>query len=550
MPDGTIIRNVPEGTTQSQLLARYKKAQNPQIAQSNEKSALGAAIIGAGRGASFGLSDRLHATIEGGAKNLANTAGNMLNLDYATDQDFGDFYSEALAKNQQGAQEYRDANPAAFIGGELAGALGTGVAGGITKTGQAIGGSIGRGLLPNAAGGIGKAANATTKAAQAAGVGAASSAVYGGATAPEGEVVDNARDAAVYGAAFGAASPAVANLLNKTFQSTSDAVRSVGRDLYILSKRGDLKGIKPTSDAMQGLARRAYKAAADAGGELTESFNKKFIKAADDIMPQTQAGKLLAGDDAVSQITSRVKDNLSGRRFSLAEAQEIDEFLGDAIDGFVQPTGKLNKQGKKLLDLQTSFRNLIDDVSPDDLAGGKQGFEAWKEGRKLWSATSKLRDIEKIITRAELMDQPATGIKSGFRTLLSNPKRLRGFTDAEQKLIRKAAETGAVSDAIRVMGSRLIPIVTLGSGAGPGAFLGAQVGSTLSRKGGEALQMRRAGKIAKEIMQNALINTPQTTQMNMPAALMSGAVPARISNAPRQSVPVSSENFRQLQTQE
>lgn len=265
-------------------------------------------------------------------------------------------------------------------------------------------------------------------------------------------------------------------------------------------------GAKPTakrlnSEDIRKQASNAYQKADSTGGMLTDTFTNKFLDEADKVTPQTMAGKIVAGDDAVTKIVTRIKD-LKDKPLSLAEAQEIDEYLGDAIDGMTE-LGRVNKQGKKLLDVQSSFRNLIENADPSDIVGGKEGFDALKEGRKLWSKSVKLRDIERIIDRAALMDNPATGIKSGFRTLLNNPNRVKGFSKEEQEAIRKAAETGLVGDTLRAFGSRLIPIVTTASGAGGvGGAAAAMAGSTATRNAATALQLKRANALADLVAGN------------------------------------------------
>jgi hypothetical protein len=179
---------------------------------------------------------------------------------------------------------------------------------------------------------------------------------------------------------------------------------------------------KATADSIKEQAQIAYAEADRLGGRLTPQFTDKFVNEVVKMKPQTEAGKLLAGDSISAQVATRM-EALRGKPLSLQEAQEIDEFLGDMVDGQTV-NGTVNKQGKKLLDMQSQFREMIEKADVDEISG--EGFEALKKGRSLWSQQAKLRDIEKIITRAESMDNPATGLKTGFRTLYNNPKRMRG----------------------------------------------------------------------------------------------------------------------------
>lgn len=258
-----------------------------------------------------------------------------------------------------------------------------------------------------------------------------------------------------------------------------------------------------TSEDIRQLASQAYQTAGQQGGILTPQFTNKFIAESGKSAPQTQAGKLLAGDSDVAKIVDRIK-GLKDRPLNLDEAQEIDEFLGDAIDGFTE-MGRVTKQGKKLLDIQTSFRRMIDDAQPGDLQGGAQGFQSLKDARRLWAAAARMRDVERIITRAEQMDVPATGIRTGFRTLYNNPNRMRGFNKEEAALIKKAAETGKATDLLRTFGSRLIAIGGLMSG-NPASAAAATAASTASRSAAGRLQLNRAQKIINKIAEDATVS--------------------------------------------
>lgn len=458
-------------------------------------------------------------------------------------------------------------------------------------------------------------------------------------------------------------------------------LEQTGKDAAISAITGGALGLigggaskfvgKPrTAEEIKQVSQLAYKEAANKGGVLQENFTNKFLNKAKQITPQTEAGKLLAGDDPTTKIVQRL-ESLKDRKISLSEAQEIDEFLGDTVDS-LSNNGIMTKQGKKVLQLQTDFRNMIDNASEEDIisksdkakdlskkisdslkeyeklknlednlirnirgnakaasfvgsspayskeyqslknleedliastkgnsivAGainqdankklgfwrnrarknssefineaandarslqnvkkqiaaesanlkpsnsqflsnsaddarnlanvkkqianhenelknlqkqyssvaesdlitGREGFNSLKEARKLWSQAAKLRDIEKIITRAEMSDNPATAIKTGFRTLYNNPARMRGFTADEKKLIKSAAESGIITDSLRTMGSRLIPIGSAISGGGLTGTVAAQAATMASRGAAAKIQLMKAQKIADAI---------------------------------------------------
>lgn len=443
--------------------------------------------------------------MQGATFNLADEAGSFLGAlgakgsdlfrskdnELFPNQGMGDLYNEAqTASKERLAGQERD-HPLLSLTSQIGGGLLTGLAGGTTKAGQAVANSVRTGLLPNATSLAGRTANLATKVGQGATLGAASGGLAGAGSADQGERLQGAESGAITGGLIGGAIPAAGAALGK------------------------LRGAnvaQTTSDDIRKAAGAVYDTAAQKGGVLTPQFTDRFITSVQGLTPQTAAGKLLAGDTPFTKLTEKI-GLLKGKPISLAEAQEIDEFLGDTVDEFTDKvTGRLDKQGKKILDIQSSLRNMIDSAAPADVVGTKEGFEALKEGRGLWSKAARLRDIEKIITRAELMDNPATGIKTGFRNLYSNPGRLKGFSTEEKALIKRAADSGAVTDTLRTLGSRLIPAITAASGGSLGTTMAATAATTASRSLASKMQVNKAVKVANKIA--GQVKTPAQPMLN------------------------------------
>lgn len=279
-----------------------------------------------------------------------------------------------------------------------------------------------------------------------------------------------------------------------------------------------------TSEDFRKLANIQYQKSAEAGGVLKPSVTNNFLDdAASKLAPQTPAGKLLAGDSPAAKVSERLQQ-LRGKPINLAEAQEIDEYLGDQIDTNSE-LGRLNKQGKKLLDLQSSLRNSIANATDADIQGGRAGFDSWNQGRQLYRTSMQLRDIEKIVSRADLADNPATAVKSGFRTLANNPERMKGYDKETAGLIRKAATTGIVGDALRVAGSRLIPIFAGAAGHIPGAF-GAEAVGLAARSTANKLQLGRAANVTQSILRQGESRLAPTA-MAPEATQVEGAITRR-----------------------
>jgi len=135
-----------------------------------------------------------------------------------------------------------------------------------------------------------------------------------------------------------------------------DAVKGGLNPTGLLKNWPDIK--KMDSEDLRKASSEIYKQAEKKGGILKSEFTNKFLDEVGKTTPQTTAGKILSGDSPITKLHERMQ-GLKDKAISLAEAQEIDEFLGDTIDSFTE-NGRLNKQGKKILDVQTTLRSMID----------------------------------------------------------------------------------------------------------------------------------------------------------------------------------------------
>jgi len=454
--------NMTDSQIESVIKQQYEQPQNDSQVESTKKRDIGAVeagITGFGQGASLGFGDEIIAALATpvvyGGSRLAEAAG--FDTKGLADKTLAETYRGEQQKNQQGIEEAAEAQPAAFLGGELAGSV------------------VGAGkLAPKGLGQAMRTGGLPARMAKGAALGAGTSAVYGAGVADPDKISQGATEGGIQGAALGAAIPVAGNLLkSKPAQSTAKQIRQA--------------------------ASQAYKKAAEEGGVLKSKVINKFINDASSLAPQTQEGKILAGDDSFTKLINNVK-LLENKNISLQGAQEIDEILGNKIDSFFDPkTGRISKEGLKVQQVQQAFRKSVENAGIKDIVGSKAGFDSLKEGRKLWSQAARLDDIERIIARAEQADSPATALRTGFRTLSNNPSRLRGFSKEERSAIKKAAKTGIVTDTLRVMGSRLLPIGAMATGGGVGGAAAAQLGSISARGLAGKAQAKKAEKVLQTI---------------------------------------------------
>lgn len=438
-------------------------------------------------------------TVSGAASNLVDLAtfgfGDEISAGMATPviaagsalqghpMGLGESYEAALNDIRINQKKFAQEHPKTAMGLNLAGAI---------ASGKAI-----TGLAPKGTGAVASTARAVMNPAtvkQSVGSGAVAGAMGGFGS---GEGLEGRLEGAVKGAAIGA-----------PFGFGAGKVASM-----VTAKPQTL-----TADIIKSKSHEYYQAAEKAGGVLKANVTDGFIeKVVNRVAPQTEAGRLLSGDSKASKIISKITQ-LRGKQISLREAEEIDEFLGDAVDELMD-AGRVTKQARKVLQVQDALREAIDGAEHADIVGGRAGFDALKSGRKLWAKAAQLRDIEKIITRSELMDNPVTGVKTGFRQIASNPERMKRYPEDVQKLIREAAKTGVVSDTLRSFGSRLVGIITLGADGGLGTTAAAMAGSQVARSAAGQMQLQRASKVHNAIANDGLVKPIPFTQRGLATPL-------------------------------
>lgn len=165
---------------------------------------------------------------------------------------------------------------------------------------------------------------------------------------------------------------------------------------------------------------------------------------------------------------------------------------------------------------------------------------AWKGAVRDYATANRAKDIELIIERAKLTDNPATAIKTGMRNLYLKIEKgqARGYTKEQTAAIKKAAETGVTTGIARVVGSRLNPIVALSS-TGIDAGITAGVASKAARDFASKSQIKRADKVV-EMLLGKPVKDPQT--VNWAAKNQAAARKASIANMLGASKPKQEKN--------
>jgi hypothetical protein len=340
----------------------------------------------------------------------------------------GERYDTALdaIRTEQGA--FKEAEPAAAFGGEVLGSLLGPVkgAGGFINAGTGTAARVGRGAL----------------------VGATGAGAYGFGEG-EGGLANRATDAAI-AAPLGLVAGGALTGAGQAFNALRNAV----------SRNPALREAMPTLEGLRETASGLYSKAREMGGELTEG--------------------------QVSAMTKSISARINEAGFD----RQLHPRVAAVVDRLTSETGPKSLQEMEILrrvasnaaaSLQPDERRIamqvidaIDDTV-DEMGGGSAALGA---ARETWSRLRRMETIDEAITKAGLTDDFAAGLRNQFKILLRNPRRLRGFSEAQKAAIRAVATGGPVTNGLRQLGKLLSPTGISGAAlTGGAAFSGAGVGS-------------------------------------------------------------------------
>lgn len=418
-------------------------------------------------GATFGLADEIAAA--------AQTA--------VGDED----YASNLA-----AQRARDEamDPKARLVGELAGALGTGA--GLARQGVTF------------------LRNAPRTLPSLAGRGAAEGAAYGAAHGfGHGEGAEGRIKEAAKGAALGAA--------------TGGTLGAVSRGIIGGAAR-------PTTEALKQQAGRAYDKA-EAAGVIVKSDS--FRKAVDR-MQETIAE---AGVDKT--LHQRVMAAFERLKEGAAQNQTLKgmEILRRVVRGAAKSTDEDERRIAMLL--LDDFDDFVSGLKSSDVVAGptKEAVSSLREARRLWHTVRKARTIEGLVEGARNRAGQFTGsgyenaLRTEFRGLAQNARRMRQFNKTEQEFIRKVARGTPLGNALRWLG-KLAPrgvVSTALSGGmgygvgGPAGAAGILLAGEAGRAGATAATKANVTRVVNEILgpvtKGPVTISPQQAQLLRSAVL-------------------------------
>lgn len=284
---------------------------------------LGAGIAGAADTASFGFGDEMIAGLKSWPA-------------YLTDKvDFNDLYSQNLAKGRADIAQTKEENPNAFLAGQVAGAIGTGVGGAATKGGAAIANSLRSGKV------LGAELGLAGRMAKTGALGAATSG-FAGAGAGEGfeNRMESSRDSAVGGGIVGGLVPglgaAAGKVIGKPIEKASN---------YIASKIAARTGEVPAAEASKSMQKVGQRLVADYKPEEIDRILNSYASTKDKSLLQI-------GGKRIANLAEGAAQYPSG---GAKAAEYFDEAIGGAPE-------KLKGTIAKNISPNVNYYDTVDDI--------------------------------------------------------------------------------------------------------------------------------------------------------------------------------------------
>lgn len=292
----------------------------------------------------------------------------------------------------------------------------------------------------------------------------------------------------------------------------------------------------PTTQGLKDLSRQAYQQAEGAGVVIApESFANSVGKivgtAAKEGIDPTLHPQATA---ALKRLTDAVQ---SGRPIAMQELETLRKVVKGAA-------GSISKDERRIARLMA---DSIDDyalsLSASDVVAGNADNvgQLLSNARGLWARASKSEVVEGLVERAENRASQFSGsgyenaLRTEFRNLIQNPRRLRLFTPTEQQALRRVARGGPVENVLRYFG-KLAPTgavsgaISAGAGAAVGGVPGAiglPLAAGAARQGATMLTSRNA-RLAAELMRRGgpAASVPLSDAVARTAPYALGAAPS------------------------
>lgn len=289
---------------------------------------------------------------------------------------------------------WEQANPVASTTGTVAGTVAPFVVGG---------------AIPAVAKTLGMTGNLGTRVAMGSISGAGISAADAGVRGGDAEDV---RNAATVGGALGGALPVVGKVVGSVFKGGARPAKA------------------PMASTQKAGASASYEAAKKSGAVLDPAtmnvLGYDIRQLADDFGAIMPSGKVVKGFGNAKAAMKAVEEYSKGP-ISVAQALKLRNMFANVAGSSSKPERAL---GVQMLDKLDEFFDTLPDRAFTS-GNGPEAMQVLRAAKDEYARAARTGTIEKLIRNARLDGGGEQAIRSQFRQLLKNDKRMRGFSPEE-----------------------------------------------------------------------------------------------------------------------
>lgn len=279
---------------------------------------------------------------------------------------------------------------------------------------------------------------------------------------------------------------------------------------FLANNSGEPRPQTYSEPELKAVSQVKYQQYRNAGATLNQNgINKVIGTIQQDLGNSGLMNPKLHGDTL--SVVEDLKNDAATGGMDLEKLDQYRQLLNDVVNKNTDRLNGANPDAFKANVAIKALDNAVDTLGQQHLSNGSpQAIEALQQGRDLYAASARVRDLQRIIDNAYMTDNPVTGIKTGFRALAKQVNASpRGWTPEEVTAINRAARTGLLTGALKLGGSRIISGIAGGTtgfagGGVPGAIAGAMTGEALTtplRQAANALQRMRAQNVIDLVSQ-------------------------------------------------
>ncbi len=336
--------------------------------------------------------------------------------------------------------------------------------------------------MPRVAQGIAEApaASGALNLGKAAGAGAAgwgaTGAASGAVNAPAGKRVEGAieggESGAKMGAEMGAGGAVAGKVIPSVVKGAAQVGKAAGEDVGLLksgwSARDDA-ALDAARDAIEGEANKSASALRKGGVTLNPEVGQALMKHIDDGIKESDFGEL--------------HPKLHGETMSILDEMRATAPKGMTITQFDnyrkmlrQVANSGGEDGKLARDVMDTMRQGAQTlVSKSKPGQGSESFQHLYNYVDSWAKAQRFDTLSSIVKDAK---GDPNRIQMGFKSLLKNERKMRGFNDEEKAAIKRASEN-ATSQSLLTLASKFGVNVSKGVSGNTLPFAGALTSKVL-----------------------------------------------------------------------